>query len=38
MTHSLSEMFDRVASNAILGLMLASLPLAGVMFVVNSVV
>ena len=36
MTNSLSETFDRVASNAIIGLMIAGLPIAGVMFVVNS--
>ncbi len=35
MTMSLSEIFDRVATNAILGLMIAGLPLAGVMFVVS---
>ena len=37
MTNTLSQTFDRVASTAVLGFMVASLPLAGVMFIVSSI-
>ena len=36
MTTSLSETIDRFATSAVLAIMLAGLPLAGVMFFVNS--
>ena len=36
MTLSLTETIDRFASSAVLALMLAGLPLGGVMFFVNS--
>ena len=36
MTASLSEMFDRFATTSVLAIMLAGLPLGGVMFFVNS--
>lgn len=36
MTFSLSNSIDRFATTTVLGVMLAGLPLAGIMFVLNS--
>jgi hypothetical protein len=36
MVASMTEMFDRVAATAVLAVMLAGIPLGGVMFVVQS--
>lgn len=36
MTNSLSQSFDRFATTSVLAIMLSGLPLAGVMFFVNS--
>lgn len=38
MTMSLTEVFDRIAASAVLGAMMAGVPLAGIMFFVNSAV
>jgi hypothetical protein len=38
MTTHLTEAFDRVAATAVLAAMVAAVPLAGVMFVVKSLV